>query len=141
MRPDRRERSPMEEAALSVAVEGAPQRGRGGLPVPPVRPRCPEEPAGSLPRVPRGGRDLSRVEPDSLEAAAQEQGGSQTEATFDGGSLRWARAALEQLGASGRVPAEPGPASHREGGPPGGCARHNSGVRPSPSARGNDHRH
>tara|TARA_B100000315_G_scaffold259727_1_gene316913 strand:+ start:1678 stop:3285 length:1608 start_codon:yes stop_codon:yes gene_type:complete len=97
MRPDKRERSPMEEAAFSVAVESL-RKEAGAVYLcrqcghaarksrPAACPVCREE-----------GETFLVVEPDSLEAAAQEQGGSQAEATFDGGSLRWARAALEQL--------------------------------------------
>jgi hypothetical protein len=54
------------------------------------------------------GETFLVVEPDSLEAAAQEQGGSQTEETFDGGSLRWARALrdLSHLGPEERQTVE-----------------------------------
>ena len=47
---------------------------------------CHEEGAGFL-----------EVAPEGLEALVGEQGGGQTEETFDGRSLRWARAALERL--------------------------------------------
>ena len=87
----------MEEAALSVAVEALRKEAgtvylcrqcghaaRKNRPV--ICPVCQEE-----------GETFLVVEPDTLEAAARQQGGSQAQATFDGGSLRWARAALEQL--------------------------------------------
>ncbi len=97
LRPRQEERSRMEEAALSVAVE-ALRKGAGAVYLcrrcgyvarknrPAICPVCQEE-----------GETFLTMEPGSLEAAAQEQGGSQTEETFDGRSLRWARAALEQL--------------------------------------------
>ena len=43
------------------------------------------------------GKDFLEVAPEALESLARGQGGAQTEGTFDGRSLRWARAALEQL--------------------------------------------
>ncbi|MDP7509817.1 MAG: universal stress protein [Dehalococcoidia bacterium] len=102
MRPGRREKSGreksnVEEAALSVAVEALRKEAgtvylcrqcghaaRKNRPV--ICPVCQGE-----------GETFLVVEPDTLEAAARQQGGSQAQATFDGGSLRWARAALEQL--------------------------------------------
>ncbi len=89
--------SSMEEAALAVAIETlrkdsamvyvCPRCGhaaRNGRPV--ACPVCQQE-----------GAEFLEVAPEALESLAQAQGGAQTEETFDGRSLRWAKAALEQL--------------------------------------------
>ena len=93
----------MEEAALSVASE-ALRREAGNIY---LCPRCShaarkDRPAACPVCREEGGAFLL-VEPDALEAAVRAQGGSQTEETFDGRSLRWARPALGQLR---RIPGE-----------------------------------
>ncbi len=97
MRPRQSDTERMGEAALTVAVEALREarrtvhlcRGCGyaagdGRPV--ACPVCQAE----------GGSFLS-VDPDALEAAVREQGGAESEPTFDGRSLRWARAARDAL--------------------------------------------
>lgn len=97
LHPRQEGNSPMEEAAISVAVQalreeaqtvylcsGCGHAARGQRPA--ACPVCQKE-----------GETFLAVEPDALERAVQEQGGSKTEETFDGRSLQWARAALEQL--------------------------------------------
>lgn len=51
-----------------------------------------EQRAVACPVCHETGETFLSVDPEALETAVQEQGGSQTEDTFDGRSLRWARA-------------------------------------------------
>ncbi len=97
MRPRESDTQRMGEAALTVAVEALREarrtvhlcRGCGyaaadGRPV--ACPVCRAE-----------GERFLAVDPEALEAAVREQGGAESEPTFDGRSLRWAQAALTAL--------------------------------------------
>lgn len=97
LRPSDEETSRVEDAALSVAMEALRKEGSTVF----LCPRCGhaarrQRPA-ACPVCQQGGDAFLAVEPGALETAVREQGDSRTEETFDGRSLRWARAALEQL--------------------------------------------
>jgi nucleotide-binding universal stress UspA family protein/predicted Zn-ribbon and HTH transcriptional regulator len=97
LKPGQDDRSRMEQAALSVAVEALRKEAVTVY----LCPQCGYAAKGDRPSAcpvcRKGGETFLAVEPEALEAQAQGQGGSQTEETFDGRSLRWAKAALEHL--------------------------------------------
>jgi len=97
LRPRPEETRLMGEAALSVALgtlrtqpgmvylcRGCGHAVRGQRPM-------------ACPVCQKKGEDFLEVDPQTLEATAQGQGGVEEKQAFDGTALRWARAALEQL--------------------------------------------
>ncbi len=97
LRPPQADGPGMSEAALVVAVEAlraaattvylCQQCGHA------VRRNRPV----SCPVCQAEGESFLSVDPDALEAAVREQGGAESEPTFDGRSLRWAGAARDAL--------------------------------------------
>jgi len=97
MRPGRVDGQRMGEAALSVAVEAL--RKEPGMVY--LCPGCGHAVRGQRPVVcpvcHGDGNGFLEVDPESLEAAAQVQGGVEEQRAFDGAKVRWSRAALQDL--------------------------------------------
>jgi nucleotide-binding universal stress UspA family protein len=97
LRPSPGETQRMGEAALLVATEALRRDGETVYLCPGCGYAARQQRPAACPVCQAGGNTFLEVEPSALEAAAQQQGGSEAEETFDGRSLRWARAALEHL--------------------------------------------
>lgn len=97
MRPRPAEARRMGEAALSVAVEAL--RKEPGIVY--LCPGCGhaarEQRPVTCPACGQSGQGFLIVDPESLDAVAQSQGGVEEQRAFDGTKVRWSRAALQDI--------------------------------------------
>ncbi|MFQ5873400.1 MAG: universal stress protein [Dehalococcoidia bacterium] len=97
MQPRREHMQRLGQAALSVAMEALRKESAAVY----LCPRCGHAVRDQIPFACPGcrqnGREFLKVEPDALEAAAQDQGGIEEEEAFDGTPVCWSRAALRNL--------------------------------------------